>query len=131
MLFRAGQLMSLHPATALLISGRAAAKRRPVEALATDCHEGGPPLVKRSAVFTNRRSTKEAQFTCCTLDSISVAGGLMSACCPGRESISTSSWPPRRRSLRRLVRRIDEVHGESVYAVVESMTGARLVHDTL
>ncbi len=34
-------------------------------------------------------------------------------------------------SLRRLARRIDEVHGESVCAVVESMTGARLVHDTL
>src|ERR687891_422668 len=27
-------------------------------------------------------------------------------------------------------RRIDEVHGEPVCAVVESMTGARLVHDT-
>ena len=29
------------------------------------------------------------------------------------------------------MRRIDEVHGEPVCAVVESMTGARLVHDTL
>jgi transposase len=34
-------------------------------------------------------------------------------------------------SLRRLSRRIDEVHAEPVCAVVESMTGARLVHDTL
>jgi transposase len=34
-------------------------------------------------------------------------------------------------SLRRLARRIDEVHAEPVRAVVESMTGARLVHDTL
>jgi transposase len=34
-------------------------------------------------------------------------------------------------SLRTLARRIDEVHGEPVRAVVESMTGARLVHDTL
>src|SRR5215213_5013584 len=34
-------------------------------------------------------------------------------------------------SLRTLARRIDEVHGEPVCAVVESMTGARLVHDTL
>jgi transposase len=32
-------------------------------------------------------------------------------------------------SLRRLARRIDEVHGEPVCAVIESMTGARLVHD--
>jgi transposase len=34
-------------------------------------------------------------------------------------------------SLRTLARRIDEVHAEPVCAVVESMTGARLVHDTL
>ena len=34
-------------------------------------------------------------------------------------------------SLRRLARRIDEVHAEPVRAVIESMTGARLVHDTL
>jgi transposase len=34
-------------------------------------------------------------------------------------------------ALRTLARRIDEVHGEPVCAVVESMTGARLVHDTL
>jgi transposase len=39
--------------------------------------------------------------------------------------------PPDPDSLRRLARRIDEVHGEPVCAVVESMTGARLVHDTL
>jgi transposase len=34
-------------------------------------------------------------------------------------------------SLRALARRIDAVHAEPVCAVVESMTGARLVHDTL
>ena len=34
-------------------------------------------------------------------------------------------------SLRRLARRIEEVHCESVCAVIESMTGARIVHDTL
>jgi transposase len=39
--------------------------------------------------------------------------------------------PPDVDSLRTLARRIDEVHGEPVAAVVESMTGARLVHDTL
>ena len=39
--------------------------------------------------------------------------------------------PPDVDSLRTLARRIDEVHGEPVCAVVESMTGARLVHDTL
>jgi len=39
--------------------------------------------------------------------------------------------PPDVDSLRTLTRRIDEVHGEPVRAVVESMTGARIVHDTL
>jgi transposase len=39
--------------------------------------------------------------------------------------------PPDVESLRTLARRIDEVHGEPVCAVIESMTGARLVHDTL
>jgi hypothetical protein len=39
--------------------------------------------------------------------------------------------PPDVDSLRRLARRIEEVHREPVCAVVESMTGARLVHDTL
>jgi transposase len=34
-------------------------------------------------------------------------------------------------SLRTLARRLDDVHAEPVCAVVESMTGARLVHDTL
>jgi hypothetical protein len=34
-------------------------------------------------------------------------------------------------SLRTLARRIEEVHREQVCAVVESMSGARLVHDTL
>ena len=34
-------------------------------------------------------------------------------------------------SLRTLARRVDEVYAEPVCAVVESMTGARLVHDTL
>ena len=39
--------------------------------------------------------------------------------------------PPDVDALRTLARRIEEVHGEPVCAVIESMTGARLVHDTL
>jgi transposase len=39
--------------------------------------------------------------------------------------------PPDVDGLRGLARRIEEVHQEPVSAVVESMTGARLVHDTL
>ena len=34
-------------------------------------------------------------------------------------------------SLRRLARRIDQAHCQPVCAVIESMTGARIVHDTL
>ena len=47
------------------------------------------------------------------------------------EHLDQLATPPDADSLRRLARRIDEVHGEPVCAVVESMTGARLVHDTL
>jgi transposase len=39
--------------------------------------------------------------------------------------------PPDVDALRTLARRIEEVHAEPVCAVIESMTGARLVHDTL
>jgi transposase len=47
------------------------------------------------------------------------------------EHLDQLATPPDADSLRRLARRIDEVHDEPVCAVVESMTGARLVHDTL
>jgi transposase len=39
--------------------------------------------------------------------------------------------PPDVDSLKTLARRIEEVHAEPVMAVIESMTGARIVHDTL
>jgi transposase len=39
--------------------------------------------------------------------------------------------PPDAGSLRTLANRIAEVHSEPVCAVIESMTGARIVHDTL
>jgi transposase len=47
------------------------------------------------------------------------------------EHLDRLAIPPDVDSLRRLARWIDEVHGKPVCAVVESMTGARLVHDTL
>src|ERR687891_2949088 len=47
------------------------------------------------------------------------------------EHIAQLAVPPDVDSLRTLARRIDEVHREPVCAVIESMTGARLVHDTL
>jgi transposase len=47
------------------------------------------------------------------------------------EQVDQLTAPPDVDSLRTLARRIDGVHGQHVCAVVESMTGARLVHDTL
>jgi transposase len=47
------------------------------------------------------------------------------------EHLDQLAAPPDADSLRRLARRIEEVHREPVCAVVESMTGARLVHDVL
>jgi Transposase len=47
------------------------------------------------------------------------------------EHLDQLAVPPDVDSLKTLARRIEEVHGEPVCAVVESMTGARLVHDTL
>ncbi len=47
------------------------------------------------------------------------------------EHLDQLAAPPDAESLRRLARRIDEVHDEPVRGVIESMTGARLVHDTL
>ena len=47
------------------------------------------------------------------------------------ESVDQLAAPPDADALRALARRIDEVYREPVCAVIESMTGARLVHDTL
>ena len=47
------------------------------------------------------------------------------------EHLDQLAVPPDVDSLRRLARRIDEVHCEPVCAVIESITGARIVHDTL
>src|SRR3990170_6509679 len=47
------------------------------------------------------------------------------------EHLDQLAVPPDVDSLRTLARRIEQVHREPVWAVVESMTGARLVHDAL
>jgi len=47
------------------------------------------------------------------------------------EHLDQLAVPPDVDSLRTLARRIEEVRGEPICAVVESMTGARIVHDTL
>ena len=47
------------------------------------------------------------------------------------EHLDQLAVPPDPESLKALAHRIEEVHQEPVCAVVESMTGARIVHDTL
>jgi transposase len=47
------------------------------------------------------------------------------------EHLDQLAVPPDVDSLRTLARRIEEVHCQPVCAVIESMTGARIVHDTL
>jgi len=47
------------------------------------------------------------------------------------EHLDQLAVPPDVDSLRTLARRIEEVRGEPICAVIESMTGARIVHDTL
>jgi transposase len=47
------------------------------------------------------------------------------------EQLDQLAAPPDADALRALARRIDQVFREPVCAVIESMTGARLVHDTL
>jgi len=47
------------------------------------------------------------------------------------EHLDQLAVPPDVDSLRTLARRIEETHREPVCAVIESMTGARIVHDTL
>ena len=47
------------------------------------------------------------------------------------EHLDQLAVPPDVDSLRTLARRIEEIHSEPVCGVVESMTGARIVHDTL
>src|SRR2546422_7473303 len=47
------------------------------------------------------------------------------------EHLDQLAVPPDVDSLRTLARRIEEVHREPICAVIESMTGARIVHDTL
>jgi transposase len=49
----------------------------------------------------------------------------------GGEHLDQLAVPPDVDSLRTLARRIEEVHRQPVCAVIESMTGARIVHDTL
>ena len=74
---------------------------------------------------------RRPDFKCCTPDWISADEVDVCLLSEAGAHLDQLATPPDAESLRRLARRIEEVHGQPVCAVVESMTGARLVHDTL
>jgi hypothetical protein len=79
-------------------------------------------LVTRSGCHL-RASSKEAPLQCCTPGWISAEGKIDVCLLSGTgEHLDQLAISPDADSLRRLARRIDEVHAEPVCAVVESMT---------
>ena len=79
-----------------------------------------------------KASTKEARSHVARLDSTWSRKKLDVCLLSDQgEQLDQLAVPPDVDSLRALARRIDELHAEPVCAVVESMTGARIVHDTL
>ncbi len=85
----------------------------------------------RSVVFINReRPRRPASHVARWIRSESAQARRLPAL-QSRRAPRPARHPARRLLLRSLARRIDEVHREPVCAVVESMTGARLIHDTL
>jgi hypothetical protein len=83
------------------------------------CHRGTAP--------------KEAPSSCRTLDWISAAVGWTSALLDERgDHVDVGAAPPDRDGLRGFARGVVERHGPvEVRAAIESMNGARFVHDTL
>ena len=82
-----------------------------LSALTNKAHQGGPP-------------------TCCTPDSISSKAPRRLPALRARRAGRRARRHPRRRRPQE-PRRARRGHGEPVCAVIESMTGARFVHDTL
>ena len=87
----------------------------------------------RSGVSSKERAAKEARSSCCTLDWISSRRRLDYCLLdePG-DRVETGAAPPDGDGLVGFARGVDERHGRSsVRAAIESMNGARFVHDTL
>ena len=88
----------------------------------------GPPG-DTLVVFTESEH-QGGPLTCCTLG-LDLSRKKLDVCLLSDqgEQLDQLAVPPDVDSLRALARRIDELHAEPVCAVVESMTGARIVHD--
>jgi hypothetical protein len=89
--------------------------------------------VARSAVSSRELAPERRPVSCCTLVWISAAGGSTSACSTRRgDRLGEGAAPPDADGLAGLARRIRSRHGAvAVRAAIESMNGARFVHDTL
>ncbi len=82
--------------------------------------------------MSRKTSTEEARLQCCHAG-LDLSRRKLDVCLLSEEGehLDQLAVAPDADSLRTLARRIGEVHGEPVCAVIESMTGARIVHDTL
>lgn len=86
----------------------------------------------RSGVSIEGASYEGGPSSCCTLDWISAAGGSTTACSTSTAIASRSgAAPPDPDGLAGFARRVETRHGQPVRAAIESMNGARFVHDTL
>ena len=92
-----------------------------------ECDEEGPPAESCSA---RPRETKGGPTQCCMPDWISVASVSIFACSIRRARRSRGAAPPDADGLRGLAARLARF-AEPVQAAIESMNGARFVHDQL
>ena len=93
-----------------------------------ECHEERPPAERCSA---RPRQTKGGPLQCCTPVWISVASVSTSTCLTTRGRRSrVGAAPPDADELGRLTARL-ALYDEPVRAAIESMNGARFVHDRL
>lgn len=96
-----------------------------------ECHEGGPPPVGTLGSLRNH-PTKEAP-------DIMLHVGLdlsrkrldVHVLEDAGETVKVTIAPPDREGLAHLVREVEQLGGGPVSAAIESMNGARFVHDTL
>src|SRR5215211_4737624 len=91
----------------------------------------GPPLVTRSGC--HRGASSKGGPSSMLHAGLDLSRRKLDICLLSEsgEHLDQLAAPPDPEALRTLARRIDEVCREPVCAVIESMTGARLVHDTL
>src|SRR5262249_21283464 len=89
--------------------------------------EEGPPARRRDS---GASSTREAAVLYVGLDLSRKPSDWHALAADGRR-VGEGAWPPDLDGLAHLVPEVEREQGGSVVAAIESMTGARLVHDQL